>query len=152
MVALVFLAAGIAAGFALWPRDKRARVVAIAKRELGNGDASKYWSVVYPGKFVSSAISWCGGFALWALRMAGLTTANWIMGDGFISPLMLPVTNSPKPGDIAYFTKNQHQAIVEKVEGNNIYLVNGNGDGGKVSPSVVNRSSVAAFYSIEPLL
>ncbi len=74
------------------------------------------------------------------------------MGDGFIGPLRLPITSNPQPGDIAYFTNNQHEAIVEKVNGNTVKLINGNGQGGKVSLSSVDRSKVAAFYSIEALL
>jgi surface antigen len=62
------------------------------------------------------------------------------------------VTTKPKIGDIAYFTTNQHHAVVVGVNGDSIQIVNGNGLGGKVTVSTTTRAAVTAFYSIVPLL
>ncbi len=113
--------------------EPRARVVAIALGELGPGglakeqDPDKYWRDVcpalvrHPGK-----ISWCGGFALWCLRQAGLTSRMWTPGQGFAYGYLRTVS-LPEPGDIAYFGKpNHHYAIVRRVSGGRVYTVDGN--------------------------
>jgi hypothetical protein len=134
--------------------SERQRVVFAALAEVGNGDPAKYWADVLPG-VDPRGLDWCGAFALWALHQAGLALdRRWVLGRGFIlvGPNPLPQTTNPKPGDIAYFTKNQHEAIVEFVSPGAVQLINGNGQGGRVSVSTVPRSSVTAFFSIAPLL
>lgn len=134
------------------PEAQRAEVVNAALREVGSGDAQKYWDVSAPGVAIGKGISWCGGFALWALKQAGLATnVFWEFGKGFL--YKLPTTKNPQPGDIAYLTKNQHHAVVSSTNADgSVNLINGNGAGGKVSLSTTPRSSIAAFYSIDPLL
>ncbi len=132
----------------------RQAAVMAALGEVGNGDPKKYWEDVAPGDNPAGA-DWCGAFALWALHRAGLALdRRWVFGRGFIlvGPHPLPQTTNPEPGDIAYFNKNQHQAIVEFVSPTAVQLINGNGAGGKVSVSTVPRSNVTAFFSIKPLL
>lgn len=136
------------------PRDPRALVVRAATAEVGSSDAAKYWADAMPG-VNAKGLDWCGAFCLWALHQAGLALdRHWVIGKGFIlvGPHPLPTTKDPKPGDIAYFNKNQHQAIVSSVSPTAVTLINGNGTGGKVSPSTVLKSAVTAFFSIEPLL
>lgn len=136
------------------PESKRQAVVFAALGEVGNGDPTKYWADVLPG-VDAKGLEWCGAFALWALHQAGLALdRRWVLGRGFIlvGPHPLPQTTNPKPGDIAYFSKNQHEAIVEFVSPGAVQLVNGNGQGGRVTVSTVPRASVTAFFSIEPLL
>ena len=140
--------------WALWPVSPRVRVARAAQGALGSSDASVYWADVLPGTPPSGyPKDWCGAFALWALHQAGLAKdRNWIIGAGFLDGL--PTTPTPDVGDVAYFTTNEHQAVVVGVDlpGGTVSLVNGNGTGGAVSPSVTPMSHVAAFYSIAPLL
>ncbi len=136
-------------GAYLWP-SRRERVVNAALRELGNGDPGRYWDAVLPGQ--AAPADWCGAFALWALQQAGLATGwRWEVGKGFL--YRLPLTTRPDKGDVAYFDKSQHHAIVADLLMNgDVELLNGNGAIGVVTRTVVPRSAVTAFYSIEPLL
>jgi hypothetical protein len=140
--------------------DKRARVVALAASQVGVTDPRLYWLDAF-GSWSEGLrkFAWCGVFALWCLRNAGLTSRHWISGLGFIwvdsagkrskSPY-LPTTSTPAAGDIAYFDKPyQHYAIVEEVDGTTIHLIAGNTP--NVSRSTTTRSK-AVFYSIAPLV
>jgi len=130
----------------------RVQVVQIAGSQLGKGDPSPYWRDAY-GPVWTPGLSWCGVFALWVLRQAGLTQAKWIAGKGFIYPVGLRPTFAPEPGDVAYFDKMQHQAIVAAVNTDGtVTLINGNGDSGKVSESRTPKTKVTAFFSIDPLI
>jgi len=124
---------------------KRKAVVLVAKSQVGQSDATKYWKSA--GDLGLMGASWCGAFTLWALHKVGVAkNVMWKAGSGYLSNF--PITTTPKPGDIAYFNKLQHEAIVSSVTGDNIGLINGNGTGGKVSLSTVPRSSVTAFYNV----
>lgn len=148
------LAALGAAGsvWALWPVDPRLRVRQAARSQLGRTNSAPYWADVLPGQPSSGwPRDWCGAFALWALHQAGLAKdVSWIIGKGFL--FLLPRTQNPQVGDIAYFDTNQHHAVVVGVGPNSVDLVNGNGTGGAVSPSTVPRSHVTGYYNIEPFL
>jgi|SRR6185369_14109920 len=140
-------------GDSLSPRE---RVATIARNEFGSSDNVKYWASALPG-LNPAGLSWCGAFALWVLHQAGLaTTWLWQPGIGFAntSTTKLPTTKTPEMGDIAYFTANQHYAVVLSVDpvARTVELANGNGTGGKVTRSVVPFSSVYAFFSIAPLI
>jgi len=147
-------AAGLAASaWALWPVPPRTRVARAALSQVGFTDASVYWADVLPGTPPSGyPKDWCGAFALWCLHQAGLAkNLNWVVGTGFLQNLS--TTQSPDVGDIAYFTTNEHHAVVTAVNTDGtVNLVNGNGTGDAVSTSVTPASHVAGFYSIEPLL
>jgi len=101
---------------------------------------------------------WCGAFALVCLHDAQLALdVHWRDGLGFCEPHHLPHTKTPQPGDIAWFLKNQHYAVVEAVRGNVFDSIDGNQGATMQHPSIkphVGRelSSVAVFYSIEPFL
>lgn len=105
--------------------DARRAVVDIALGELGEQHPDKYWSLVNQD-FVGHPHdkSWCGGFALWCLRTAGLCDWDWINARGFL--FRLRVVSLPKPGDIAYFSQGQHHAIVRDLCGGILYSVDGN--------------------------
>jgi len=137
------------------PLTGRAAVVAAAVSQLGNTNPQIYWDDVLPGKDPAGA-DWCGAFALWCLHQAGLALDwFWEIEAGFAlsdKHQSLPITQSPKPGDMAYFDHNQHMAVVESVTPTAVQLVNGNGAGGAVTRSSAARSAVTAFFSIEPLL
>jgi hypothetical protein len=133
--------------------DIRSRIVDAARAEIGLQDPSKYWSGVlssgppYPPH-------WCGGFALWALKQAGIAAdVDWQIGKGFC--YNLPIVKTPKPGDIAYFSKLQHHAIVESIspDGTTLVTIDGNQQPGEsVAVRVRPVASVTAFYSIDPLI
>lgn len=149
--------------------DVRARVVAIALNEVGERDPYKYWREVLPVHFtefqvrqIADSEEWCGGFALWCLRQAGLARdIDWELGQGFC--FRLPRTTSPEPGDVAYFDRNQHHAIVaERLFPSDVLLVNGNAgsrdlDGDGTIGETVNTgqrplSDAAAYFSIQGLI
>jgi hypothetical protein len=137
----------------LSPRQK---VVQAARSQLGSNDKAKYWASSLPGQN-PAGLDWCGVFALWSLHQAGLALDwTWELGLGFLMTAhhKLPIVSTPQPGDIAYFTKNQHEAVVLSVNTVNrtVELANGNGNGGVVSPSTIPWNSVTAFFSIDPLL
>lgn len=138
--------------WAFWPAPARLRIAQYAQSQLGKSSSAPYWQDVLPGAAPSGwPKDWCGAFALWSLHQAGvLKTRPWIIGTGFLFDF--PTTTNPQPGDIAYFDHNEHQAVVVGVQGDLVSLVNGNGAGGAVSASVVSKSQVSAFYSVEPFL
>lgn len=134
----------------------RAAVVAAAVSQIGNTDPALYWLDTLPGGTDPGDADWCGAFALWCLHRARLAQDwQWEIGSGFLLSTVhhsLPTTTEPKPGDIAYFDHNQHEAIVEAVSPSGVSLINGNGSGGAVTRSTEPRSAVTAFFSIAPLL
>ncbi len=154
LTALAALGAG-ASVYALWPTPPRLRVAQAAQSQLGLRNAAIYWADVLPGYPPASyPKDWCGGFALWTLHQAGLAkNLIWTIGLGFLSG-NLPTTQNPQIGDIAYFTTNEHEAVVVGVDlaAGTVDLINGNGTGGAVSASTTPISHVAAFYSIQDLL
>lgn len=136
---------------------KRMAIVETALNEVGESDASKYGAA--PG------VDWCGIFDLWVYHQNGiLTQVDWAYAEdinhdgktdfGFlmVPPNALPMTNSPEPGDVAYFNRNRHHALVSDVRDDEVDLVNGNGKGGKVTTSTVKKSAVTAFFSVAPYL
>lgn len=140
--------------------EVRNRIVAQALSQLGSTDPSPYWLDAY-GSVPSSKLAWCGVFALWVLRMVGLTARKWIAGKGFLfvddaghtaTKPYLPIVKVPAIGDIAYFDKPfQHYALVEEVDGDTVHLVAGN------TPNVGRQKTTlssgrAVFFSVAPLL
>jgi len=150
----VLMAFGVKKMF-MSPRDK---IIGAALRELGEQNPDKYWSVVQPG-LVGSGAAWCGGFALWVLKEAGLAgDLDWEIGKGFIfkgaGGRALSQTKEPQPGDIAYFAEPfQHHAIVKSFDGETLETIDGNqGPGEQVKVRTRNPKEATAFYSIEPLI
>lgn len=158
------LLAALGAGVFLLKRDSsssgctedalRKKVVEVARSQVGKKDLDTYFADAAP-QFVGQHPEWCGIFALWCLHQAGLAKEKtWKTGLGFLetSP-PLPKTHDPKPGDIAYYTKYSHQAVVLVNNGDGTTEnANGNGSGGVVSISHPNISDAAAFYSIQGLI
>jgi len=124
----------------------------------------EYWKAVLPPTWTAAQVDayqekhWCGGFTLYCLKMAGLAqSVFWKDGIGYCEPSKLTHVRVPQPGDIAYFAKNSHYAIVEEVRGDVFDSIDGNQGATLARPSIkVYRgrplSSVAAFYSIQPFL
>lgn len=140
------------------PDHPRIRVVKAAASQLGVQDPDKYWALVNPG-LVNSGKAWCGGFALWALKQAGLalhtvwhTNANH-EGYGFAEVYKLPRTKNPLPGDIAYYDQPyQHHAIVTANDGQTVSTIDGNQAGNTVATKSRPLSAATAYYSIEPFI
>jgi len=134
----------------------RAKVVKAALAEpAGAPRVIEYWrDVLSPTDFFTPPAEWCGAFVLWALHQAGLAKGVlWKVGSGFIASENLPKTVNPKVGDIAYFTRNQHQAIVKSVNNDGtVTIINGNGTGGLITTSSPKITDVTAFYSIQPFI
>lgn len=129
---------------------KRQAVVDAAMAEVGQANLEKYFADAAP-QYAGSHPNWCGIFGLWALHQADLAKGiMWRTGEGFL--FRLKQTSEPKPGDFAYFDKNQHHAIVRRVRGDEVDLINGNGSGGVVSLSTAPVSKARAYYSIQSLL
>lgn len=71
--------------------------------------------------------SWCGIFATYCIKKAGINIGNWQMGKGVSAYGTLKPTDSPQPGDIGYIDQpNQHHCIVSKVDGDMIESIDGN--------------------------
>jgi hypothetical protein len=150
--------AGLGTGlilFAFWrssPGAARSRIIRIATGEVGAPDYEKYWLDVLPGQSGGFPNDWCGAFALWALHQAGVgTDVEWEIGRGFA--YRLPMTNTPKPGDIAYFDQPyQHHSLVMDLTGDTLTTVDGNQAHDTVKIVKRDPRNVSAFFSIEPLL
>lgn len=128
----------------------RARVVAVARSQVGKGLQDAYLADAAPD-FVGERPEWCGIFALWCLHQAGLgRDVTWVVAKGFL--FRLPRTSTPEPGDIAYYLKWQHQAVVLDVEGDSVSVANGNGTGGVVSLGTRPLADAEAYYSVRPWL
>ena len=121
------------------PYSHRDRVVEIAHAELENGDHTglRYWVEVLPDypDGATHPKHWCGAMALACLRWAELCEWTWVVGAGFLyvddsgrrtREPRLPLVAVPEPGDIAYFHKAQHHAIVVEVVGGDVVTIDGN--------------------------
>lgn len=136
----------------------RERIVDAARSQLGRTEAGVYWSAVLPiDDRPPYPRSWCGAGYLWCLHQAhpGFRTVRWRRGFGISSAfaasvLPFPVTAEPKPGDMAYFAKNQHHAVVEDVQGGLVRLINFNGANGRVTQTQSALKAPACYYSIGP--
>lgn len=133
-------------------RIMRTTLVDTIRAEMASPDAEKYWADVWVSGGPHPK-AWCGALILWALRQVGLTDAHWTAGLALPGQLDLPTTKTPQVGDIAYFTKNQHQATVSEVLGDGVFaILNGNAAGGAITETETSTGKVAAFYSIQPLI
>jgi hypothetical protein len=132
----------------------REKIISIARSEIGPGRVDTYWrDVLVPGSGPPFPKHWCGAFALWCLRRAGLAPdVRWRIGYGFLEVERLPKTREPKPGDVAYFDKPfQHHALFEAQTADGFLLTI---DGNQPDVRAQRRlyPSGAIFYSIEPLI
>lgn len=135
--------------------NPRQKIIDAARSQLGPQNPDKYWGLVQPALMGQPhKIAWCGGFALWAIRQAGIANdVMWKIGKGFTEVNHLPRTTEPKPGDIAYFDQPyQHHAIVVAVDSDKLHTIDGNQVGNTVAERTRPFDSATAFYSIEPLI
>jgi hypothetical protein len=152
---LAFLTAACTAIFGESPSMKlRKKIIKAALGEPFNAPrVDTYWNDVLEDSS-SKPANWCGAFVLWAMHQAGIArNVKWKVGVGFLSPEGLHTTLKPQVGDVAYFNKNQHEAIVQEVhDDGTVTLINGNGTNGHITISTTKQSNVTAFYSIQPLV
>lgn len=137
----------------------RREVVRIACTQLGVRDPKPYWAdVLGPGWRGPYPRHWCGAFALWCLRQAGLTDWRWTVGKGFLGDergrWRLATTKRPEPGDIGYIDKPfQHYFIVAEADAKEAASIDGNQG---AAPGVVQerrrKLAAATYFSIAKLL
>lgn len=141
--------------------DFRAKIIEIASAEIGNqGMGSErvyeYWREVLPPEWSDAQVKlyaktkhWCGGFALWCLRQAGLAAdVRWKDGLGFL--YKLPQTRTPSRGDIGYLSQPfQHHLLFNYEHDGKVHSIDGNQPG--VCEKTRPRHGMN-FYSIQPLI
>ncbi len=138
------------------PTEYRSRVVAIARAELGIQDPQKYIrdaAPMYVG-LPPNAKAWCGIFALWCYRQAGLTDKKWVDRLGFAEGYLPHVFGIPEPGDLAYYERGQHYAIVERVADGYVYTIDGNAKTAPLEGVETRRRPITeakGYYSIRNL-
>lgn len=111
-------------------------IVEVARSQLGQQGGQPYWS--YMG--FSSRVAWCASFVSWCANQCGYIDAgiipkhaacasgvSWFQQHGQWQNR----NYVPSPGDIIYFDWtgsgiSHHVGIVEKVEGNIVYTIEGN--------------------------
>ena len=147
--------------------SKREAVIAMAKTMLGKikakqpgaggqrVGADQLWEIfklAAPGIWSEEAVktsgqplpSWCGIFAVWAHKKAGIDLGNWQMGRGVTAFGTLKQTTTPQPGDIGYIDQPyQHHCIVTKVNGDSIESIDGNS--GLFSEVIENTRPLKAY-------
>lgn len=117
----------------------------------------EYWADVLPPATPTQDYpkEWCGALCLFSIHRAELGPDVFWKG-GFAARCLrqLEPGQLPEPGDVAYFAKYQHHAIVEAVDAGagTFDSVDGNQAPGILRHAGRKLSAVAAFYSIEPLI
>lgn len=119
----------------IYYRGSHARIVEIAKSQIGNIGGEKYWR--WYG--FESRVEWCAIFVSWCAQQSGdlnITVPRFAGVDSGMA--WYKEKNSwqnsdyiPSPGDIVFFDWNldndpDHVGIVEKVEDNKLYTIEGN--------------------------
>lgn len=143
--------------------DYRARVIEVATGEIGpqakgSDRVYDYWREVLPEGWGGSEVAkyaktreWCGGFALFCLRVAGLAKdIYWHDSIGFLGPAHLKPTKTPSMGDIGVKPHPFAHHWIFKYEYDGwLYGIGGNTPG--VKEQRFRRDEVT-IYSISPLL
>jgi len=127
----------------------RQRLVTRALSEVGRSDCDRYWNDVAPQ--LKGDPHCCCAFILWLLRQEGLTSVNWVLGEGFLSTLQLPIVASPLPGDIAFWYGPQHcELVVEQQSDGSCLTVAAAQENGIVLEK--QGRSADAYFSISKLV
>ena len=123
-------------------------MIAIAETQIGNIGGEPYWS--WYG--FTNYVKWCACFVSWCAEQCGYIDAgiiprfalcedgmNWFKRNGQWQDGGLQGGYTPAPGDIIFFNWNDnpdsdHVGIVERVEGEFVYTIEGN-----TSDSVARR-------------
>lgn len=149
--------------------DQRQEVVNAAAGEIGpqvkgSPQVIGYWRDVLPlswsdaqVKLYAKSKEWCGGFALWCIRRAGLAqSTHWVDGQGFVGPAHLRAllaSETPQPGDVAITpVPFWHHSIVESCDAKTLVTIDGNQPDVRRKSRPRPASSQITFYSIESLI
>lgn len=116
-------------------RGSNARIVEIAKSQIGNIGGEKYW--IWYG--FESRVEWCAIFVSWCAQQSGDLNISVPKFAGVDSGMAwYNEKNSwrnkgyvPSPGDVVFFDWDldndpDHVGIVEKIENNKLYTIEGN--------------------------
>jgi hypothetical protein len=131
-----------------WPR--LLEYFHLAAPHIGVSDEA----VIYTGHALPD---WCGIFALWAIKMAGLPVGTWIGGKGLgavhgFSQLDLKSGDSPQPGDVGFIDRpglgfHQHMNMIYSVNDDTIATIDGNSNGRISGPTTRHLKDFDAFLT-----
>jgi hypothetical protein len=140
------------------PPDSKGR-----RRRQGWERLQTYFTLAAPGQFSNDVVvytgpisDWCGIFALWATKTAGLDVGTWKRGQGIASVDGFKRVASPKQGDICYKEyvngrKTQHMNLAASVDSSKktVSTIDGNDSGGTITGPSKEKSwsEFDAFYS-----
>jgi len=117
----------------------------------------EYWADVLPPGTPAQDYpkEWCGALCLFSLHRAELGLDVFWLG-GFLARRcrLLEAHQVPQPGDMAFFERYQHHAIVEAADAQRRTFdsIDGNQGPGILRHTSRPFSAVRGFYSIDPLL
>lgn len=117
----------------------------------------EYWADALPPgtRQADYPPEWCGALCLFCIHRAELgLDVFWRRGFAAAHLRQREPHELPEPGDVAYFRRFQHHAIVEDV---NAAALTFDSIDGNQAPGIVRHqgrplASVAAFYSLGPLI
>jgi peptidoglycan hydrolase-like protein with peptidoglycan-binding domain len=121
-----------------------------------NGVRGNNWRAPNPADPHRGGMHWCGIFAIWCWRQAGVR-AQWRFGfdpTGVKKQGFSQSNPAPKPGDILVQGGSlvHHSLLLPDEAGPNHFLViNGNSDYQSVLIKPIARKSVVAFYGLDAL-
>lgn len=106
--------------------------------------------VQVPGKRIpqpgTGGVSWCGIFATWCVRRAGVET-KWVAGMGPTGLFKVAGSVGMQPGDIAVEKGDTvHHYVVASIAGDQIVSVNGNSDAQSILVKPKTRAGVWYYY------
>jgi hypothetical protein len=135
--------------------------VAKKYRRQGWDRLLEYFHVAAPGMIPDDNIifagyplpDWCGIFALWAIKTAGLPVGTWrpSLGIGSVRGFEFVDRNhgeSPQPGDVGCFIHNGHMDLIYRVNGDTVETIDGNNYGRITGPKTRKiKDFDAGFYT-----
>jgi len=123
----------------------------------------QYFHLAAPGQWPDDVVKysdrrglpdWCGIFALWAIKSAGLPVGTWRRGLGISSVRHMKSTQSPQPGDIGFKEyvagrKVQHMNLIASVTTGGLFTtIDGNNSGTITGPSAPkSRGHFDSFWT-----
>ncbi|MBI3071307.1 MAG: hypothetical protein HYY84_04185 [Deltaproteobacteria bacterium] len=131
-----------------WARLAEFYKVAFEHKKLPASDLASIQKV---GERVKGAASWCGIFATWATKAAGVTGVKWGVTQSGWGPVGFGKSRTDfanlQPGDIVVFKGNAvHHALVESLTADSISTIDGNVDKQEIKRKTRKRSSLWYYY------